>query len=169
MSIFRRARRRARSGGFSHVSTTLEAAAILGWFALVVTAEKKLDDAVTSRRSVEDSATATAHASAGQCGAAPIATPVGDVTPRPAVVISHEDRLGVPDLALPAVETVGLTRQLTFRAQQTPLARANAVAREGTKFTAQRKVYCEDKAPATPIPPVAPERTMVWMRNVMGY
>ena len=46
-------KRRARARGFSHVSTTLEAAAIMGWFALAVVSEKHLDDAVTARRASE--------------------------------------------------------------------------------------------------------------------
>ncbi len=61
--------RRRRSRGFSHVSQTIEAAAIMGWFVILVLGEKYVSDATMARRrteiSVQESAVATAM---GTCG-----------------------------------------------------------------------------------------------------
>ena len=168
-----RARRRRFGGGFSHLSTTIEAAAIMGWFAIVVIAEKRLDDAVTRRRAVEDAASASAHVSGGGCVPAPVAMPVGQAQPHAIVRIGSEERLGVPDLALAPVQILGVTVPQAFPSQQAPLRHATAVATQldtdGSVYTAERQISCEDRPPLTPIPRVAGLRNTVWMRNVMGY
>lgn len=157
----------------THVSTTLEAAAIMAWFALVVTAERRLDDAVTTRRAVEDAAAASAHASAGSCVMHPVNAPVSTVQPASAVRIGQEERLGVPDLVLPPVQILGVAVPHAFPSQQTPLrhatATATAVNRDGAVLTATRQMSCEDLPPLTPIPRVGGLRTVIWTRNVMGY
>ncbi|MBS2015303.1 MAG: hypothetical protein JST00_20620 [Deltaproteobacteria bacterium] len=169
----RRRLSRARARGFSHVSTTLEAAMIMGWFALVVASEKRLDDAVTARRAVENAATASAHASAGSCVMHPVQAPVGAAQPASAVRIAQEERLGVPDLALPPVQLLGVAVPHAFPSQQTPLRHATATAttvnHDGAPLTATRQVSCEDLPPPSPIPRVAGLRTAIWARNVMGY
>lgn len=167
------ARARARTRGFSHVSTTLEAAAIMAWFALVVTAERRLDDAVTARRAAEDAASASAHVSAGSCVTRPVQAAVGEAHPVAVVRIAQEERLGLPDVALPPVQLLGVAVPHAFPSQQAPLRHATATAttvnRDGAPLTATRQISCEDVPPLTPIPRVAGLRTLIWARNVMGY
>lgn len=64
-----RGRRRGRRRGFSHVTQTIEAAAVMGWFVILVLGEKYLGDATASRRSAEVSVQESVVASAmGECG-----------------------------------------------------------------------------------------------------
>src|SRR5215472_2347537 len=57
MAAWTRSRgRRWRTRGFSHVATTIEAAAVMGWFVILILGEKYLSDATTARRAAENTA-----------------------------------------------------------------------------------------------------------------
>lgn len=163
-----KARRRARSRGFSHVSTTLEAALILGWFAVCVAGEKRLADTVTTRRVATASAEQSVHASVASCTSKSSAAPIGELQPSVHASLGSADRLGLESSALPTVETLGLSSARTFGAQHMPLRDATGSASAGNVAVA-RKLSCEDVMPTSPKPPVEQLRTKIWEENLRGY
>jgi len=57
-------RARLRQRGFSHISLTIEAAGVMGWFVMTILSQKYLNDAATSRRAAENAAEQGSVASA---------------------------------------------------------------------------------------------------------
>ena len=154
----------------SQVSTLLETAAIIGWFAVVLAGTKRLDNAVTARRMAETGAENAATISGARCENA-----------------ASIDRLGLETTSLPFVPQVGLAYPETFPAQQTPLR--HAVSKkwnvrvqpedlpDGTAenvlhgVTATRQLSCQDIPPPHPTADARIQqlRSQIWMRNLRGY
>jgi hypothetical protein len=162
-------KRRARSRGFSHVSTTLEAAAIMGWFAVAVISEKHLDDAVTARRASETSAQESAHGSAASAKSQPVENAVGEARPQTSVSIGSSDKLGVNDQSLPSLNEIGWTKSKAFNSQQTPLKHAAANAKTNGAFPAARQISCQDEAPSSTKPQIESFRSTLWDTHLKGY
>jgi hypothetical protein len=181
MSALRRFRRRARARGFSHVSTTLEAAAIMGWFAIAVISEKKLDDAVTNRRAVEASAQDSAHASGGACKNEAIDNAVGEAKPKANVQIKSDAKLGLEDSKLPQTQQLGFSHAQAFPAQKAPIKVASVVSRSkneeaengGGNFVGERQVSCQESPPrenaSNAAQAIEPLRQKLWDKNLKGY
>lgn len=178
--VLRRFRRRGRRRGFSHVSTTLEAAAIMGWFAIAVIAEKKLDDAVTNRRAVENSAQDSAHASASGCKTESIDSAVGDAKPKARVQIKSDAKLGLEDAKLPQTQPLGFSHEQAFPATKSPIKVANVVSKakneeadNGGDFIGERQVSCQESPPrenaSNAEQAIQPLRQKLWDKNLKGY
>lgn len=161
--------RLARQRGFSHVSTTLEAAAIMGWFAVAIVSEKHLDDAVTSRRASETSAEESAHGSAAAGAAKPIEESVGEARPRASVVMESADKLGVDDGAMPSLGALGVSPSAAFSSQRSPMKRAVATSRTNGSFHAERAIVAQEPAPSATAPQIAPLRSTLWNQHLKGY
>lgn len=173
--------------GFSHVSTMLETAAIVGWFAVVLAGEKRLDSAVTARRAVEIGAQDSASVSAARCQSFPVTPALGDVSASAKVNVASVDRLGLETAALPFVPSMAVSYPEAFHAQQTPLRHtassalnARLQAEDGPDGTADdvlhrvsatRQLSCQDIPQATPTAdePIRRLRSAIWERNLRGY
>ncbi len=173
-------RLRARSRGFSHLSTTLEAAAIMGWFAVAVASEKRLDNAVIARRAAESSAQDTVHGSAGACASQPVDHTLGDVRPKATVQIDESPTLGLQESALPSIAALGWQNGQAFPSQKAPIKQAKVSARAtsegddgtgGGNFAGTRNLTCMEKPPKSnsPTAAVSPLRQKLWEQNLKGY
>lgn len=153
----------------SYVTNMLETAAIIGWFAVVLAGTKRLDNAVTARRTAETDAENAATIAAARCGN-----------------VLNVDRLGLETSSLPIVPP-GLGYRQAFPAQQTPLRHTfskttNARVQpedlpDGSaenvlhSVTATRQLSCQDIPQSTPTPDARIQslRTQIWMTNLRGY
>lgn len=169
INLVSRLRRRARKRGFSHVSTTLEAAAIMGWFALSVIAEKKLDDAVTARRASESSAEVSVHSSAAAATSRIVQAPVGEARPSTHALIAKQDKLGPSNDAMPSLGAVSIDPANAFPHQRAPIQSAQVQAMTNGAFSVTRSMAAADPLPAAITPQIAPLRTTLWTEHVMGY
>lgn len=179
----RRAPRGSRRG-FSHVSTTLEAAAIMGWFAIAVVSEKKLDEAVTNRRAVESSAQDSAHASGASCSSQSNDRAVGDATPKSTVSIGPSTNLGLDPSKMPSVGALGLSHSDAFPSESAPIKVASVTSRSTASasderggeesagsYRAERKVACQEPPPLkkSALDAAGPLRESLWEKNLRGY
>lgn len=169
MNTISRMRRRARMRGFSHVSTTLEAAAIMGWFALMVISEKHLDDAVTARRASENSAETSAHGSAAAGASQLVQTAVGEAQPTANGAIDTSENLGLGNGSMPSLSAVGIDPTKAFPSQRAPMKSAQVVAKTNGAYAVARSLAAQDPLPVATTPQVAPLRTTLWTEHLMGY
>jgi hypothetical protein len=180
----RRFRRRARSRGFSHVTQTIEAAAVMAWFVLLVIGEKFVGDATSARRSTEDAVKQSSVSS--ECQTATYGVPLPGAVPVTATLGIGIN--GVPQLTSSEIPSIiaglGLTSLRTlpvyFKPFQSTTARAAALEvtagaplnfRSGT-FEGVRSLACLEPSldsPGAPWVNIEASRTMIYVQNVLGY
>lgn len=164
-----RRRSRVRARGVSHVSTVLEASAVMGWFVVLILGERAVSNAAAARRAAEQaSQTSAATASASYCAA-----PGGEASPETAVRVTLAPG-GKLDIAggLGALSGLGLGAQRTFAYYERPLANvqtsASSIAGDRT-FTAERALGCLERPLDAPRGSLALYRAPIWTTNLMGY
>lgn len=177
-----RRRRIIRARGFSHVGTTLEAAAIMGWFVVLVLGEKFLNDAATARRSAEGAVQQTVVSTAtSYCqGGALAAQDVGGPTAHGGAQSVTNGALSVGDL-LSLFKGLGFGQQPTFSLYSDPLqattvngqttgVRPHPLVGSGSHdFKAIRSLACLEKPKDSPKPSLEPYRTTIFDLNIRGY
>ena len=184
MKISNKLRRlRARGRGFSHVSMTLEAAAVMGWFAVCVIGEKYLADGAHARRDAETSAQQSSIASAtsyceggGAAGAASSAS--GDLSKVTSSLSTFQNGSFSISSIVSIVMGLGLGGQSTFSLYSDPFQGAGAKASESTTgggphtFRADRSLACLERSKDTPASPemsLSQYRMSIFGTNVQGY
>jgi hypothetical protein len=172
----------------NHAVNVLEAAGIMGWFAICCTGQKYLDDGVRSRRAAEESAQVSSTTSAlSFClGTSAPSIAIGDVVARGTL---GSVGTGAPDLTAkvvpPVIGVLGIsgampTLPVYFKPFEAASARASvapATAAEPLGFTSgvfegQRVAACLEKSLAIPGPAIvqiAPVRQAIFLKNVAGY
>jgi hypothetical protein len=182
-----RSRLRARSGGFSHISQTIEAAAVMAWFVILVVGEKYVGDSTSARRSTENAVQQSSVASAirhCQGGGEGLSFP-GPVQVSSGVGV-HVN--GMPQVTMNEIPSIisglGVTSLRTlpvyFKPFQTTSARATAAEvtagaplsfRSG-EFEGVREMACLEPSldsPGAPWVSIESSRTMIFVKNVLGY
>lgn len=181
-------RRRLRARGFSHISMTIEAAGVMGWFVMTVLSEKYLNDATTSRRTAENAAeqAAVSNASSFCQGGGSASNTLGKFSAQggssmfsngmpqltPAQIPSLLSMVGVTSLqTLPVYfKQFQGTQSKTTAAAVTSTAPHNQVT-SGT-FEGVRNMECLEKSldsPGAPWIGIATARQNVFTTNIQGY
>lgn len=177
-----RTRSSGRSRGFSHVSTTLEAAAIMGWFVILVLGEKLVSDSTTARRAVEDTAEQSAVASsAAYCESNVVLTQsVGGVGPRGSVNVGAHGGLDISNL-VSLLAGLGLGSQRTFQLFTLKLQSTTARAEQGDvhgapqvggatyDFYGERTRACQERPKDVPETSIDQYRKSIFNKNILGY
>jgi len=170
--------------GFSHVSMTLEAAAVMGWFVVLVLGEKYVGDATSARRAAEDSveqssvASAMSYCAGGGAGASAgsAAAPV-----QGSADVRQNGKLSISSV-LSIIAGLGLGSQKSFPLYTEPFQGAFATASsggvtphrlvgEGTHtFSGNRNLAClEPPKAVSPIPDLLSYRSSIFDTTVRGY
>ena len=157
-------RRRARQRGVGHVASILELAMVMGWFVVMILAEKTLSHANDARRSAEVSAVESASSTSGSACEGGGADVVQNGLPQASGIISALAGLGVPQ-----------TR--TFAYYIDPMKTARATSRvaaadpslDGKTFEAERQLACVEQPKDTPEGSLALYRLPIWLHNLSGY
>lgn len=177
MKTAKRLHNRARRRGFTISSVILELAMIAGWFVVLIVSEKALSDGVNARRSVEDSATASATQSSAAFCASTLAGIAQDPRlPRPSLDVAIESG-ELPSVAkiFSMLMALGMGSHTSFAYYTLPSLRIRVDARvddgHGNLFKANRGLGCLERSLA--LPSVAMEikmaRLPMWLQNIMGY
>ncbi|WP_394822992.1 hypothetical protein [Pendulispora albinea] len=180
MSIVRKYARRARQRGFSHVSMTVEAAAVMAWFAVLVLGEKYVGDATSARRGAEDAVQQSSVQSAmNYCQ--------GSANPSSAVQNLQSNLSVRPNGKLPASQIVsliagmGIGSEKTFPIYLEPFTGAFATSSvggvtphrlvgQGTHtFTGDRSMACLERPKDSPLPSINLYRTSIFGTTIRGY
>lgn len=174
--------KRSRRRGFSHVSTTLEAAAVLGWLVVLVLGEKLINDAVTARRAVEDTAEqSSVAAAAAYCetnrtvGSTIPGTAAGGMT-----FAVTDGRLDIQNL-LSLLTGLGIGAQRTMPLYTLPLRSSTSRAAQGEvhadplvgggtyAFQGERSLACQERAVDVPQNSIADYRKSIFDTNIAGF
>lgn len=168
---------RARRRGVTSVSTILESAMVMGWFVVLLLAEKGLSSAAEARRSAESAAEESAvTSSAAYCEEGRVTTSRTQVSP--SVSNGAKPRVGS---ALGIVQALGLGGERTFALYLRPTkdvsvrARANAEAVQGDvnpadkTFEGSRRLGCLERSLDVPRGSLGDYRTKLWETNLKGY
>jgi hypothetical protein len=172
--------------GFSHIATTLETAAVMGWFVVLILGEKYMDDATRARRSAESSAEQSASVSAmGFCqGGAPINVNRGAVAVHPSLKVTITGMPDVATLALTLIQAVGAgsLKPLALYTKSLQTSEASATA-ETVKaaaplgytsgvFRGHRSVACLERSldsPGAPWANLGKAASDIFNQNIKGY
>jgi len=159
------------------VSNVLEAAMVMGWFAILVLGERSGSSATDARRYAETSAEQTATASsANQCQ--PQQVNVMNATSSPSVISNGKPQVAA---AVALIQALGLGQQRTFPNYIKPLLNvlvssksiADAVPGEvnpgGKSFEGFRNLGCSEKPLDTPKGSMDQYRQRLWQLNLEGY
>ncbi|WP_394836792.1 hypothetical protein LVJ94_07775 [Pendulispora rubella] len=174
--------KRARKRGFSHVSMTLEAAAVMVWFVVLVLGEKYVGDATTARRRAEDSVQQSSIANAmSYCsgGAASAASSSAGGVPS-SLQVRPQGNLNVSQI-FAILALFGIGHERTYPVYTEPLRGtfANAssggvtphqLVGEGTHtFTGNRALACLERSKDSPIPSINQYRGSIFDTTIRGY
>ncbi len=174
--------KRARQRGFSHVATTLEAAAVLGWLVVLVLGEKLINDAVTARRAVEDTAEqSSVAAAAGYCETnRTVASTIPGTAARGITVASPDGKLDIQNL-LALLNGLGIGAQRTMTLYTMPLRSSTSRALQGDvhadplvgggsyTFRGERSFACQERAVDIPQTSIADYRKSIFDTNILGF
>lgn len=169
--------RRARRG-VSPVSTVLEAAMVMGWFAVLVLGERAVSSAADARRSAENAAEqSSTQSSAAYC--APAAVTLGAARAVPSVTPSGKPNVSI---AISLISTLGGTAgartwQYYVKALVTVRVKSTATASptpgdndpSDNTFEAVRRQGCLEKPLDLPKGTMDAYRQVFWIKNLMGY
>lgn len=176
---FVKRRWRGRSRGFSHVAMTLEAAAVMGWFVVLVLGEKYLGDAVSARRSAEDKVQQSSVQSAmSYCQGSPSSAIQNGATGN--VQVKPNGTLSISQIAS-IVMGLGLGKEKTWPNYIEPFQGSFSTASSGGvkphelvgtgthTFTGDRAMACLERSKDSPIPSIDQYRSSVFDTTIRGY
>jgi hypothetical protein len=187
VSTVSRLRKRLRARGFSHISMTMEAAGVMGWFVVLVLSEKYMNDASTSRRAAETSAQQSSVSSAmSNCQGGSQPATAGSITAQTSTNMFSN---GMPQLTPaqipPILSVVGVSSLQTLpnyfkpfqgtQAQGTASPVTDKAPRNQTtsgQFTGVSNMACLEKpldTPGAPWPSIETARIQVFVKNIAGY
>jgi hypothetical protein len=181
-------RRRLRARGFSHISLTIEAAGVMGWFVMTVLSEKYLNDATTSRRAAENAAeqASVSNASSFCQGGGAASNTLGNFEAHGSSDVFSN---GMPQLTpaqIPSlISMVGISslKTLPVYFQQFQGSKTSTTAQAVTstaphnqvtsgQFQGVRDLACLEKSlesPGAPWLSIAEARQNVFTTNIQGY
>ncbi len=156
-------KRRSKQRGVGHVASILELTMVMGWFVIMILAEKTLSSANDARRSAEVDAVESASSTSGS------ACEGGDG------VISK----GIPQVssALSALNGLGVPQTRTFAYYTDPLKAVRATRHatgedqglDGKSFEAERQLACVERPRDKAEGSLSLYRLPIWLRNLQGY
>ncbi len=168
--------------GFSHITTTLEAAAVLGWFVIFILGEKLLSDSVTARRSVEDTAEQSSVAAAAQyCESqAVVASTIPGASPTGTTGVHSNGKLDIQNL-LSLIAGLGIGSQRTMTLYTAPLqATTSRIGQGGVQgaaavgggshtFYAERSLACQERPKDVSQTSIDQYRKSIFDINIAGF
>ncbi|WP_394847127.1 hypothetical protein LZC95_06615 [Pendulispora brunnea] len=173
--------KKARKRGFSHISMTLEAAAVMVWFVVLVLGEKYVGDATSARRQAEDSVQQSSIANAmSYCSGAGAATSAASGGVPSSLQVRPQGNLSVSQI-FAILALFGIGHERTYPVYTEPLRGtfANAsvggvtphqLVGEGTHtFTGNRALACLERSKDTPVPSINQYRGSIFNTTIRGY
>jgi hypothetical protein len=171
-------RSRRASRGVSPVSTVLEAAMVMGWFAILVLGERAVSSAADARRSAETAAEqSSTQSSAGYC--TPSAVTIGTARAAASVTSSTKPNVSIAISLISALggATGARTWQYYVKALVTVQVKSTATASpvpgdndpSDRTFEADRRQGCLEKPLDLPKGTMDVYRHVFWIKNLMGY